>query len=104
MPQALQMHPKDNVAVCTSAVRAGDTVEVLRNDGSRFRTIAVTDITYCNKIALSRLAPGDAVLKYGEQIGEATEAIPQGSLVNDRNIRSRPRAYADEYLCREKSA
>ena len=39
--------------------------------------------------------------KYGEMIGRATALIPTGSLANDANIASQPRAYADEYLLKE---
>ncbi len=101
MPKALRINPKDNVAVCTSAVSAGNPVEILEPDGSRAEVVAVTDVPFCNKVALRDIAAGDEILKYGEVIGKATEAIPKGALVNDRNIASQPRRYADEYILKQ---
>lgn len=95
---AIQINPKDNVAVCVRPVEEGDTVTVLTHDGSRFAIKATSNIPYCNKIALCRILRGEQIIKYGESIGEALAAIPAGSLANSLNIESRTRAYADEYL------
>ena len=35
MSKALHIHSKDNTAVCTSEVKAGEEVEVIDSDGSR---------------------------------------------------------------------
>ena len=96
--KALKLNDADNVAVCTVAVRAGDTVEVKHPDGTRSPVLATEDIAYCNKIALETIPRSAAVRKYGEVIGRATRDIAPGALVNDANIASQPRAYADEYL------
>lgn len=104
MAKALQLHLNDNVAVCTVAVNKGDVVEIMRPDGTKGEVLAVTDNTYCNKIALVDIAEGDAVLKYGEVIGKASAAIARGALANDANIASQPRAYADEYILKAKEA
>ena len=96
--RALQLHALDNVAVCTVGVSEGDCVEVIRPDGSRGEVIATTANTYCNKIALVDIGQGEAIVKYGEMIGRATEKIAKGALANDANITSQPRAYADEYI------
>ena len=64
---------------------------------------AAEAIAFCNKIALRDIASGEEVLKYGEVIGKATEDIRKGCLVNDRNIASQPRAYADEYLLKKEA-
>ena len=94
MPKALHIHATDNIAVCTSAVQP---------DGSRGAVKAAEAIAFCNKIALRDIASGEEVLKYGEVIGKATEDIRKGCLVNDRNIASQPRAYADEYLLKKEA-
>lgn len=104
MAKALQLHLDDNVAVCTLAVKAGDVVEIIRPDGSKGEVVAVTDNTYCNKIALFDIAEGESVIKYGEVIGRASADIARGSLANDANIASQPRAYADEYILKNKEA
>lgn len=98
MPKALHIHPMDNVAVCTSEVHIGDTVEIIESDGSKSSITATGTIAFCNKIALVDIEKGQDVLKYGEVIGKATALIPFGSLVNDQNIASQPRSYADEYI------
>ena len=103
MPKALHIHATDNIAVCTSAVQPGDEVEILEPDGSRGAVKAAEAIAFCNKIALRYIASGEEVLKYGEVIGKATEDIRKGCLVNDRNIASQPRAYADEYLLKKEA-
>ena len=102
LARALRLHPSDNVAVCTTAVHAGDTVDVMAADGGHTTAAAVSDITFCNKIALTDIPKGADVIKYGEVIGTASEDIARGSLANDRNIASQPRAYADEYLLGKK--
>ena len=104
MAKALQLHLNDNVAVCTVAVKKGERVEIMRPDGTKSEVIAVTDNTYCNKIALFDIAKDEAVVKYGEVIGKASAAIARGALANDANIASQPRAYADEYILKTKEA
>ena len=95
---ALKLNDADNVAVCTSEVTAGDVVTVVAPDGARTEVTAVSDITFCNKIALRAIAEGEVILKYGEAIGRAVTAIDKGALADHHNIASQPRAYADEYL------
>ena len=95
---ALKLHDTDNVAVCTSEVTAGDVVTVVAPDGVRTGVTAVSDITFCNKVALRDISEGDVILKYGEAIGRAVTAIVKGALADHHNIASQPRAYADEYL------
>ncbi len=99
--KALQLHLDDNVAVCTQGVSVGDEIEIMRPDGARDTVMAVTDNTYCNKVALRDIEVGEPVLKYGEQIGLATEKIVKGALANHLNIASQPRAYVDEYLLKD---
>ncbi len=98
MPKALHIHATDNVAVCTSAVKAGDEVDILEPDGSSFKLTAKTAIPFCNKIALKDVAQGENILKYGESIGKAMVKIEKGSLANHDNIQSQPRSYAEEYV------
>ena len=95
---ALKLHDTDNVAVCTSEISVGDIVAVVAPDGARTEVKAVSDIAFCNKIALQTIAEGDVILKYGEAIGRALTGIPIGALADHHNIASQPRAYADEYF------
>ena len=60
--RALLLHPSDNIAVCTTAVHAGDSVSVQLPDGSIQTITAAGDIPFTNKIALHDIASGDRVL------------------------------------------
>ncbi len=62
-----KIHPRDNVAVCL--------------DGS-------DSIPAGHKFALVPIAKGEFVLKYGEIIGRATQAIQPGDWVHTHNLRS----------------
>jgi altronate hydrolase len=83
-PQAVRIHPDDNVAVAVGPLHEGTEVAV---DGARV-TLA-EDIPAGHKLALVSLAPGDAVRKYGFVIGEATQAIDAGAWVHSHNLRTR---------------
>jgi altronate hydrolase len=88
-PRALQIHVNDNVAVALSAISQGQTVEVTGPTGDVFTMTAGNDIPFGFKIALTDLAPGETVVKYGEPIGEATQPIRRGVLVHVDNIRGK---------------
>lgn len=98
MSKALHIHPKDNTAVCSSEVKAGEEVEIIDSDDSRSFIKAVSSIPFCNKVALTDIQVGEEIFKYGEIIGKAMSFIPKGTLVNHMNIASQPRSYADEYV------
>lgn len=61
MSKALHIHPKDNTAVCTSEVKAGEEVEIIDSDGSRSFIKAESSIPFCNKIALTDIQEGEEV-------------------------------------------
>ena len=84
---ALALTKEDNVATVLRAVLAGETMGVRR--GGAVTTIAArSDIPLCHKIALEAIAPGQPVIKYGEVIGIATDAIAPGRHVHIHNMRS----------------
>lgn len=85
---AAALAPGDNVAVLLQPVAAGGTVLVKCGDAVT-QVRAAEAIALCHKIALRDLAPGDAVIKYGECIGEATAPIARGSWVHVHNLSSR---------------
>ena len=94
---ALLMDDSDNVATCVTEAARGE--DVIFRKGDALVTIqAKEDIPYCHKIALTDLAAGDAVIKYGELIGMTNCAIPAGHLVNHENIHSVPRDYDSELV------
>jgi arabinonate dehydratase len=78
---ALRLHADDNVAVARRPLKAG--VELL--NGSLHVTPA-KDIPPGHKIALTELADGDAVRKYGQVIGFAKGCIAPGDHVHSHNL------------------
>ena len=83
-PQAVRIHPDDNVAVAVGPLHEGTEVAV---DGAR--VVLAEDIPAGHKLALVPLAPGDAVRKYGFVIGEATSAVLAGMWVHSHNLKTR---------------
>jgi altronate dehydratase large subunit len=91
------MDRADNVVTCVRPVKAGE--EVTYRCGEEVHSLtAREDIPYCHKIALTDLAEGSDVRKYGELIGRTTKEIAKGHLVNHENIYSVPRDYDSELV------
>ncbi len=77
MPDFIQIHPTDNVAVALHAIAAGtDFCGVKAN----------MDIPQGHKMALKRMENGDQVMKYGFSIGHATATIQAGDWVHTHNM------------------
>jgi altronate dehydratase small subunit len=89
MPKkALVANERDNVATAIADLSAGDAVTFVRGDQEL--TITVADEIPCyHKFALSPIAGGATVVKYGESIGEASADIAQGEHVHVHNVESR---------------
>ncbi len=75
----LKIHPRDNVAVAVESAAAGETCQGVA---------AREPIAKGFKMALSDLAKGQPVIKYGSPIGYATQDIAAGSLVHVHNLRT----------------
>ena len=82
---AIRVHSRDNVAVVAEDVQAGDLVRLA--DGSEVR--AVEAIPRGSKLALGPIACGETVIRYGEEIGRATEDIAAGEYVHTHNLTRR---------------
>ncbi len=82
--RALRIHVEDNVAVVLQAVAKGDTVELAEG-----RLTALEDIPRGHKIALSDVAVGQDILKYGHPIGRATQPIRRGAWVHTHNVQTK---------------
>ncbi len=80
-PLFVRAHPKDNVAI---VVNEGGLAA-----GSRFASglVLAEAVPEAHKIALSDLAAGDAIMRYGEVIGHAERALRVGSWVRDEVVR-----------------
>jgi hypothetical protein len=86
--QATALAATDNVAIVLAPVAAGDDVAV--DVGGTIATITAREpIALGHKIALADMREGDALTKYGECIGEATQPIARGAWVHVHNLRSR---------------
>lgn len=87
--KALKNNEMDNVAtVFGTGVEMGSKVEVSDPKGERIVVTALESIPYGHKIALSPIAKGSQVTKYGEEIGIASADITVGEHVHVHNIES----------------
>lgn len=94
---AIIINEKDNVATVLNSIKAGEIV-ICKHLSVYEEIPSVTDIPPYNKISRETINKNSLVMKYGEIIGKATENIPKGSLVSDKNIMSIPRSYDEEML------
>ena len=86
---ALKVHDRDTVATLfADGVQAGDEVEVRDRKGQAQRVVVLDAIPYGHKIALEDMAAGQAIVKYGEELGRATRAIRRGEHVHVHNLES----------------
>lgn len=80
---AIRIHPSDNV-VCL--LRDHDAGERPSADGVAVPP-ATGPIPAGHKVALTAIASGESVIKYGQPIGRATQAIAPGDHVHLHNLR-----------------
>lgn len=83
MREYIRIHPKDVVAVALKPLEKGKTAEI---DGSTI--ILREDIPQGHKFALTDIAAGSPVIKYGCSIGNAKENIPCGTWVHIHNVKT----------------
>ena len=76
---AIQIHPRDNVAVALSPLKK-DTVVL--------GVALMEDIPQGHKFALADIAPDAAIIKYGLPIGHATTPIHAGAHVHTHNVQT----------------
>ena len=77
----LVLNQADTVAVARRALTAGETVTA---NGASLEVAA--DVPLGHKIATANLAPGAPVVKYGYQIGVASQPIAAGDYVHTHNL------------------
>ena len=83
--KAVQIDPRDNVAVALSDVKVGNKVNVV-TETEVIEIIAKSDITFGHKIALVAFQPQKPIIKYGEEIGKSLDAIAVGEWVHLHNV------------------
>ncbi|GMO39628.1 MAG: UxaA family hydrolase [Treponemataceae bacterium] len=87
---ALKVHDADNVAtVFAQGITSGSQVEVRDTKGHSQILMVIGDVPYGHKIALKDIAVKSPVIKYGEELGEASAAIKTGEYVHAHNLESR---------------
>jgi altronate dehydratase len=88
--QVILINEKDNVAVALEPLKAGATVSVEVRDHVEKITL-LSDIPMGHKFALKDMEEGEAVIKYGEPIGQSVAKITRGEHVHVHNVISQPR-------------
>jgi len=81
MPDAMQVHAADTVAVALRPLQAGEQVSL-----GRSTSLVVEDIPQGHKFALKAHEADDRVVKYGLPIGRASAAIALGGHVHSHNL------------------
>ncbi|MCL5971424.1 MAG: fumarylacetoacetate hydrolase family protein [Firmicutes bacterium] len=81
--RVLQIDPRDTVAVSLGELIPGQTVTI----GTQVLQVKQS-IPFGHKLALTAMAPGDWVIKYGERIGTACTSIAPGDHVHTHNVES----------------
>lgn len=81
MKEFIRINDSDNVAVALMPLSKDMTINL-----GDIKVTLLQDIPQGHKFALTSIGSGDAIIKYGNQIGIAKEDIPMGSWVHTHNI------------------
>lgn len=88
--QLIVINEKDNVAIALKPLKAGTKVSA-EIQGRIEKIALLSDIPMGHKFALKYMEKGEAVIKYGEPIGQSMTKILRGEHVHIHNVVSRPR-------------
>ncbi len=77
----------DSIAVCTSSLKKGEVARMFIGISEKDITV-INDIPFGHKIAIKQINKGHKIIKYGESIGVATQAIQIGEWVHIHNVES----------------
>lgn len=78
----LKVHPKDNVIVALSDLKAGESVQL---NGETFTILE--DVAAKHKFATADLEVGDEVTMYGVLVGKAQKPIFRGGIISTANLK-----------------
>ena len=84
---AIMLRENDNVATALRDLAAGEEIIVGVQELS-LRVRVAQAILFGHKLAVTEIGQGEHILKYGEIIGRATQAIPAGCHAHVHNIES----------------
>ena len=85
---AMIIDKQDHVATCISAIKRGETVELMLNGRKSKKIKATQNIPYAHKICIKPMKKGDQCLKYGLSIGSASKEVKVGDYIHVHNIDS----------------
>jgi len=90
-PHLLVHNRADNVGVVVvEGLTAGtEMLGVVTEDDSDFRLTAKADVPIGHKVALTGLAAGETVIKYGEDIGRMVGPAEKGGHVHVHNLKTK---------------
>lgn len=86
MPRAIVLEPSDNVATLLDSGKEGETC-ILQGERSGQVTLR-QDVPFGHKICIVETAGGDSILKYGQVIGTARQALKIGEHTHVHNVDS----------------
>lgn len=91
IPHLLVHSRKDNVGVVVvEGLKAGATMLcVITEDDSDFQLTVRHDVPIGHKVALTAIAKGETIIKYGEDIGRAVADIGKGEHAHVHNIKTK---------------
>lgn len=91
IPQLLIHDRKDNVGVVVvEELTAGtEMLCVVTEDNSDFKLTARADVPIGHKVAVTDLAEGDTIIKYGEDIGRMVASVEKGGHVHVHNLKTK---------------
>ena len=88
--KVIVINAKDNVATALKSLIAGTEVSADVH-GHIEKVRLLSDIPMGHKFALNDMEKGEAVIKYGEPIGQSTASIARGEHVHVHNVKSQSR-------------
>jgi altronate dehydratase small subunit len=83
--QVIVINEKDNVATTLKGLSVGAEVSV-EFQGRLQKIALLSDIPMGHKFALKDMEEGEAIIKYGEPIGQCTAKILRGEHVHVHNV------------------
>jgi altronate dehydratase small subunit len=83
--QVIVINEKDNVATTLKGLSVGAEVSV-EFQGRLQKIALLSDIPMGHKFALKDMEEGEAIIKYGEPIGQCTAKISRGEHVHVHNV------------------
>lgn len=86
--KSIIMKKQDNVATALNDIQENEEIEI-KTENEKNKIIINDNIPFGHKFAISTIAKGENVIKYGESIGEASQRIEKGDYVHVHNLNSK---------------